>query len=168
MSKKGPEKRNDQRRGPHTVIRLGPAFGILILLIAGQGWAHGVRGVIDPRQAACILAEYDDGEPMSYARVEIMAPGSKLPFQSGRTDRNGRFCFLPDVPGNWQLDTSDAMGHKLRISSTVDENMIPSAGDETGMNRGGPGARSIRIVDGLAVIFGSAGILAWWRSRKRY
>ncbi len=167
MNKKNPEERNDQRCAPHTVIRLGPAFGIFILLMAGQGWAHGVRGVIDTRQAACILAEYDGGDPMSYGSVEIIAPDSKLLFQSGRTDRNGWFCFLPDIPGDWQLDTSDAMGHKLRLTSTVDENMIPSAGDETGINSGGLGVRSIRIVDGLAVIFGSAGILAWWRSRKR-
>lgn len=167
MSRKDPQKRNNQGPGPHTIIGFGPALGLLILLMAGQGWAHGVRGIVAPRQAACILAEYDGGDPMSYVRVEIMAPDSKLSFQSGRTDRNGRFCFLPDIAGNWQLGINDEMGHKLRLTSTVDENMIPSTGDETGINRGGPWTRGLRVVDGLAVIFGSAGILAWWRSKTR-
>lgn len=169
MNRPERENLNSQRRGPHAAIFLGAALGILALVAAGQVWAHGVRGTTVPEQTACLQAEYDDGEPMSYARVEIQAPGSELPFQSGRTDRNGRFCFLPDIPGAWGLEASDAMGHKLRLLSRIDENMVPSTdtGNMKGMYRDGPWARSMKIVDGLAVIFGSAGLIAWWRSRKR-
>ncbi len=167
MNGRHPEKRKRQRRGPHILFWPGPAFAILFLLTAGQGWAHGVRGVLAGIQAVCILSEYDDGEPMSYARVEIMAPGSQLPFQSGRTDRNGRFCFRPDISGDWRITVSDAMGHRLRLSNTINDNMIPAAGDGTGLNRGGPWTRMLRIADGLAIIFGFAGILAWLQSRKK-
>ncbi len=46
-------------------------------------YAHGVRGRVDAG-GMVVTAQYDTGEPMSYAKVNISAPGAKLSFQSGR------------------------------------------------------------------------------------
>jgi nickel transport protein len=62
-------------------------------------YGHGARGEVGSG-GIVVSAEYDTGEPMSYAKVKISAPGAELTFQSGRTDRNGRFCFFPDGPGD--------------------------------------------------------------------
>ncbi|NPA39393.1 MAG: hypothetical protein GXO57_03005 [Thermodesulfobacteria bacterium] len=67
-----------------------------------------------------IIAQYDTGDPMSYAKVDIYAPDSKIRFQLGRTDRNGCFAFLPDIPGIWRVKVYDGLGHLLRLSIKVD------------------------------------------------
>jgi len=84
--------------------------------------AHGVRGKTG-RGGIVVIAEYTTGEPMSYAKVVITAPDKKIPFQIGRTDRNGRFCFSPDVPGQWVVVVSDEMGHRLEVTVPVDKHM---------------------------------------------
>jgi nickel transport protein len=61
---------------------------------------------------------------MSYAGVEITAPDAKLPFQSGRTDRNGYFCFRPDAPGRWKITIKDEDGHFVRLGTKVSKEML--------------------------------------------
>jgi len=82
------------------------------------GMAHGVRGKV-ASGGVILKAEYTTGDPMSYAKVEITAPDKKIPFQIGRTDRNGRFCFYPDMPGKWKVVVSDGMGHRLEMALPV-------------------------------------------------
>ncbi|RWX49807.1 nickel transport protein [Candidatus Electrothrix communis] len=97
----------------------------LPLFFSVQGWTHAVQGETGSgSEALCTSASYDDGEPMSYAAVEIIAPNSKLPFQSGRTDRNGYFCFRPDTPGRWKMTIKDADGHFVRLGTKVSKEMI--------------------------------------------
>jgi len=96
-------------------------FSLAILFLAPYGvFAHGVMSEIGAG-GIVVTAEYDTGEPMSYAKVKIMAPGAKLPFQSGRTDRNGRFCFFPDKQGEWKVIVDDEMGHRLEVRVPVDK-----------------------------------------------
>ena len=59
-----------------------------------------LKDMLKKTEAWCITAQYDDGEFMSYAGVEVKAPGSDIAFQTGRTDRNGCFVFLPDAQGH--------------------------------------------------------------------
>jgi len=75
---------------------------VLIFIFPVSLHTHGVRGKVGKGRIV-VIAQYDTGEPMSYAKVEISAPNSKLPFQSGRINRNGRFCFFPDTPGTWKV-----------------------------------------------------------------
>ena len=77
-------------------------------------YAHGVKSTVE-KGGIVVTAQYDTGEAMSYARVKISAPGARLTFQSGRTDRNGRFCFYPDGPGDWEMIVDDEMGHRLEV-----------------------------------------------------
>jgi nickel transport protein len=86
--------------------------------------AHGAKGEVS-RGGIVVLAQYDTGEPMSYAKVEIYAPDSQAKFQTGRTDRNGKFSFIPDVPGEWKVIVDDEMDHRLIVVIPVNESLEP-------------------------------------------
>ena len=102
----------------------------LTLLLSGQGHAHAVHGkTTSGNESLCASASYDDGKPMTYAAVEIIAPNAELPFQSGRTDRNGCFCFRPDAPGRWKITIKDADGHFVRLGTKVSEKMLKQGQD---------------------------------------
>lgn len=112
-------------------IRKKQAFFLLVLplgltlLLSAHGHAHAVHGDTGSgSEALCTSASYDDGEAMSYAAVEIIAPNAKLPFQSGRTDRNGYFCFRPDTPGRWKITVKDEDGHFVRLGTKVSKEML--------------------------------------------
>lgn len=128
-------------------------------------YAHGVTSKIDTG-GIVVSAMYDTGESMDYARVTISAPDAKLKFQSGRTDRNGRFCFFPDVSGNWKVVVDDEMGHRLEVNVPVDEAMVLRATHENVNSGRGFLTRYVKAVIGVSIIFGISGILFWWKGRK--
>ena len=103
----------------------------VVFLLPCMICAYGVSGKVDSG-GMVVTAQYDTGEPMSYAKVNISAPGAKLTFQSGRTDRNGRFCFFPDGPGDWKVVVDDEMGHRLEVAVPVDETMALQANQQSG------------------------------------
>ncbi|MCI5209806.1 MAG: hypothetical protein D3910_13670 [Candidatus Electrothrix sp. ATG2] len=95
------------------------------LFFTGPSQAHGVHGETgSSSEALCTSASYDDGETMSYAAVEIFAPDTEVPFQSGRTDRNGYFCFRPDTTGRWKITIKDADDHFVRLGVKVSKEML--------------------------------------------
>jgi nickel transport protein len=141
-------------------------FLAIILLFPQLLYAHGVTGKIDTG-GIVVSAMYDTGEAMDYAKVTISAPGADLKFQSGRTDRNGRFCFFPDVSGEWKVVVDDEMGHRLEIKVRVDEAMALRENRKENANEGGVFlTRYQKALIGLSIIFGVSGILFWWKGRK--
>ena len=136
---------------------------ILPLLLCPIAQAHGVRGKVGAG-GVVVTAEYDTGEPMSYAKVKILAPNSKLLFQSGRTDRNGCFCFFPDTPGTWKVIVEDEMGHRLELQFPINKRMK--------LKQNVPKHKLlpifIRALMGLSFIFGIFGVFFWWKVRKTY
>lgn len=168
MSNKGRVKMTIRCNSFAFAHHLGLALALLLLCMAKQGHAHGVRGAIASQQATCVEVSYDDGEPLSYARVEVSAPDSGQPFQSGLADRNGLFCFRPDIPGDWRLVISDGMGHQLRLKNRVATNMTRSEQDLPVAPGRKIGFSKVEgVVTGMAVIFGCAGIMAWMRCRRK-
>lgn len=125
-------------------------------------FAHGVQGQVGTG-GITILAEYTTGEPMSYASVEVLAPASKLPFQIGRTDRNGRFCFFPDAPGKWKVVVNDKMGHRLELLIPVDKAMKPESGKSNKKHFPFSLTKYERALMGLSIIFGITGIIILWK-----
>lgn len=128
-------------------------------------YAHGVTGKIDTG-GIVVSAMYDTGEAMDYARVTVLAPGANLIFQSGRTDRNGRFCFFPDVSGDWKVVVDDEMGHRLEVHVPVDKAMALQANPENKNLKPGSLTRWEKAVMGVSIIFGISGILFWFKTRK--
>ena len=138
-----------------------------LVFLAGQGQAHGLRGMIGMSETICATASYDDGGPMSYGGVEISAPDSELPFQSGFTDRNGLFCFQPDSLGEWQLTINDEMGHRVSLKTVVSQDLVLAQGEVAHEHNGQSMGKTEGLVGGVGFIFGLSGCLAWWQSRKK-
>ena len=137
----------------------------LVVLLPSPLLAHGVKGSVK-EGGFVVTAQYDTGEAMSYARVKISAPDAKFLFQSGRTDRNGRFCFFPDVAGDWQVVVDDKMGHRLEVMVPVDEAKELKTDKQAGGSAESSLSRYEKALMGLSIIFGLSGIFFWWKGKK--
>ena len=91
-----------------------------IAIFSSYLFGHGVKGKVF-YGGIVVKGEYSTGEPMNYAKVTIIAPDKKIPFQIGRTDRNGCFCFSPDIKGKWKIIINDEMGHRLEFTTYVNK-----------------------------------------------
>ena len=137
----------------------------LFMLLPAPIHAHGVKGTTGVG-GVCVSASYDTDEAMSYAAVTIRAPEGALDFQTGRTDRNGRFCFFPDGTGEWDVIVSDGMGHRLELVVPVAQ-ASPAAGVKIKEHKQEASlSKYEKAAMGLSIIFGISGCLLWWGSRK--
>ncbi len=141
------------------LLRLLIVFPAVVFFTPAFVYAHGVEGFVE-NGGLVVTAQYDTGEAMSYARVNIAAPGAKLTFQKGRTDRNGRFCFFPDAAGEWKVVVDDEMGHRLEVNVPVDKAMELKTDPAEG------GSKSIlskyeKAFIGIGIIFGISGFFFW-------
>ena len=140
---------------------------ITLLLIPCGVPAHGVKGEIAEGTGAMIItARYSNNDVMSYAATTIRPPSGEIDFQTGRTDRNGRFCFFPDIDGDWEVTVDDGMGHRLRMAVPVGrDRSLTSHPVAFSLNRNSPSLYA-KALAGLGIIFGISGWLMWWRARK--
>lgn len=127
--------------------------------------AHGVRYDIESKRTVCVRVAYDDGEPMSYARTKVFGPeNAKTEHQNGRTDKNGRFAFVPDTAGAWMVDVGDGMGHAIQAE-------IDIVGGDDPVKNSAParaaGPLPGRAAAGLSVIFFLSGAFFWWKGLRR-
>ncbi len=142
---------------------------VFIVILAAyplKSMAHGVRGKV-ASGGVIVKAEYTTGDPMSYAKVVITAPDKKIPFQIGRTDRNGRFCFYPDIPGKWKVVVEDGMGHRLEMNLPVKHvgHVGISGYVETPMQR--RISKYLKAITGISIIFGIFGCLVGWKGYRK-
>ncbi|WP_319408304.1 hypothetical protein [uncultured Desulfosarcina sp.] len=141
---------------------------MVAMLNVSEGWCHGVEGTVEPIMGYCLTAMYDDGEPMSYAGVEIKAPNSDIAFQTGRTDRNGCFMVKTDSSGAWRAAVSDGMGHRLTLDFAVGADGDGQKSDQsTAPATSGGTSRPIRVVAALSIIFGLCGFFYGWKARRK-
>jgi nickel transport protein len=140
---------------------------IIAFLPPSALYAHGVAGKVSAG-GVVITAVYDTGEPMSYAKVKISAPGAEVIFQSGRTDRNGRFCFFPDTPGDWKVVVDDEIGHRLEMTVPVSEPLELKSQQQDGGPMKSSLSRYERALIGVCIIFGISGISFWWKVKRMY
>jgi nickel transport protein len=152
--------------------RYGAALSLVVLFLSAASvcMAHGVDGYAEQAAGYCVTAQYSDGEPMSWSEVRIAAPDSDIEFQNGRTDRNGRFMFLPDGDGTWAVVVQDGMGHRLALDVTVagDGVSVQKQARDISDAAHGKTGRKANIAAGLAIIFGLCGLFYGWKSgRKR-
>jgi nickel transport protein len=116
-----------------------------------------------------IEAIYDDGIPMSYSEVKIFSPADgETEFQSGLTDKNGRFVFCPDIKGRWKIVVDDGMGHHLEVVVTVNEARELKTHQQTGNSAGRSLSQWERATVGICIIFGISGIFFWWKGKRMY
>ncbi len=131
-------------------------------------FAHGIDVRVEQRYPGVLVsASYSGGSALSYASVQVFFEDQKVDFQNGRSDRNGRFCFVPDKPGNWYLLIDDEMGHAERIEIKV----VPSFFDNTPAKGGikeneKPDFYYCKILLGAALILGLTYALFYWKKKK--
>lgn len=140
---------------------------LVVIGYTGTGLAHGTRGFVEKADGFRIVAEYDQGEPMSYGDVEIKSPDSDTPFQTGRTDRNGLFLFYPDKQGQWKIEVKDGMGHRLALGLEVGaDGSAPEAVNANSLSTCRGITRSLQIIAGLCILIGLSGFLYGWKARR--
>ncbi len=104
-------------------IRMAALIAV-IMLVPITILAHGITRTIDQGKSMVVTALYDDGEPISYASVKVFAPGKgDVEYQNGRTDKNGRFAFVPSEAGDWLVRLDDGNGHGFEEHVKVDADM---------------------------------------------
>ena len=148
---------------------------LLLALGASQAHAHALYAAHTWQgTVALVQFAYAGGEKPTYAKVEVYSPAdSKVEFQNGRTDAQGRFAFMPDAPGQWRIIMADNMGH--RVEHAVDVSADPTAQQADVKNAGdaaatpGVGGFSIplRILLGLSIIANIALAAALLRRRQK-
>lgn len=90
---------------------------IIFCSIYSDASAHGTgsRWLDNNKEKSLgILFYYSTGEPMAWVKVRVYSPNDKkTAFVIARTDRNGKFSFLPDYTGLWKIEAYDEDGHKI-------------------------------------------------------
>ncbi len=85
---------------------------IIFLIISSLSYGHSLSTEVEYTQAVIIKIKYSDGTPFSYERYEIYSPEDEIiPYQIGRTDREGRIIFVPDYTGKWKIKAFSEDGH---------------------------------------------------------
>ena len=141
-------------------------FVTIPILYVSTLYAHGVKGKIG-KGGIGIIAEYTTGEPMSYAKVVITAPNKKIPFQIGRTDRNGRFCFYPDMQGMWKIVVEDGMGHRLQLDVPVKHGGRIETLGYTQSPLQTYLSNFLKTISGVSIIFGIFGCIVLLKAYKK-
>lgn len=134
-----------------------------LLAIPSAAQAHGAH--IQSRNTAAIeiQAHYDSGQPMAEAQVQVFAPTDlQNPHLRGLTDGEGRFLFVPDQPGEWEISVRQAgHGDIAVVPVTLEGTLTPdysNSGELTPLQRG---------VVAAAVIWGFVGTaLFFWRGKS--
>jgi nickel transport protein len=133
-------------------------------------FSHGTEGGITEKRGWMVQAVYDDGETMSYTETEIFHEPQTLPFQKGRTDRNGRFLFYPDAPGTWRIEVKDEMGHAVILKKEISNGNLSESRTESPSEPMPSSDRSGKLskaLAGVGLISFVSGFFFWVTARKK-
>jgi nickel transport protein len=90
---------------------------LLALALPAAAAAHEVTHEVVYGKAVAVRARYAGAEPLAYAEYQVFSPADpKIPWQKGRTDRDGWLAFVPSQPGTWRVQVSDGSGHGMILS----------------------------------------------------
>jgi len=139
---------------------------MLLLLWANNPlYAHTVNYDVQQKTVAAIRVFYTADDPASYSGFEVYAPDSgDLPYQTGRTDKNGFVSFIPDKQGTWKVKVlgESAHGyHGVTVEMKVDKDLNIESFKKP------LAAQYTKLVTGISMIFGLFGIYAMVKARKK-
>jgi nickel transport protein len=127
--------------------------------------AHTVNYDVQQKTVAAIKVFYTAGDPASYAEYEVYPPeGGDLPYQTGRTDKNGFVALVPDKQGTWKVKVlgESAHGfHGVNIEVKVDKDLNLESFKKPLV------AQYLKFVTGISLIIGLFGMYALIMSRKK-
>ena len=134
---------------------------LLLCIQTGRGAAHELLHTVVQDDSVVVDLTYPGGEAFSYETYEILGPGDSAPFQTGRTDGNGRIVFVPDRAGRWRVRAFAADGHGAEF--TVE--MVIASSHEPA--EPAPMKSAGRIAIGVAVILAVFGVLSLFLRKKK-
>jgi uncharacterized GH25 family protein len=104
----------------------------VILVLPGMTFSHGVDvSKISAPETVVVEFMYSTGEPMAFVDIKVYPPSTpKVTIIESYTDRNGRFIFIPDEAGEWNVEAADDMGHlgSITVQAGADSVSIIPAG----------------------------------------
>ena len=135
----------------------------LIFFSVEKIFAHGVGYRESELKSVPLEFFYSTGEKMSYREAKIFSPkDEKFAVQSGRTDENGRFAFIPDTAGEWRVIVRDEEGHQCEAKINITQEFLENKTHEKNIaeNNNNNPPRGIelfvRAVLGVSIIFNLA------------
>ena len=132
----------------------------LFLAVTFSASAHELAVDVEIHEPAVIArASYGSHDPAAGCDVAVQRPGSiDEAFQTGRTDANGVFSFVPDRAGDWRLTFDDGMGHLIVKVVNTDAQTAKESRDSSPLDWQ-------KALTGVSLIFGAAGVLLWLKTR---
>ncbi|MEM8643253.1 MAG: carboxypeptidase-like regulatory domain-containing protein [Cyanobacteria bacterium P01_G01_bin.54] len=106
--------------------------GISLFWLAGgaTSLAHQSQIAVERLAAVEITATYGSHQPMRQAQVSVYSPADlQTPWQTGQTDDQGQYRFVPDQAGDWEVKVRQA-GHGVVTQVPVTQEpvaIIPTA-----------------------------------------
>ncbi len=163
---------------------------LLMLIFTASTLAHAIIMQIGEHPPAVTAwAGFSAVSPLIDAKIEVIAPDGNTLFQSGRTDKQGRFAFLPHETGEWTVKVDDERGHRQTARIQISESFFGKEPDGEISERAEKAQEKTEIVQqesdhhhhdyhhhiplaykiifGLAVIFGITGIFYGLKARKQ-
>ena len=125
--------------------------------------AHTVNYEVQSKGMA-VRIFYRADEPASYSEFEVFGPGDRLPHQTGRTDKNGFVCFVPDRQGIWKVKVLGESSHGFHGVTTeikVDKDLNLESFKKP------LAAVYTKLITGISLIIGLFGLYALIKSRRQ-
>ena len=138
----------------------------LIFLCAVESYAHGVGYRHSELKSIALEFFYSTGEKMSYREARVFSPkDSKFAAQTGRTDEQGRFAFIPDTSGEWRVIVRDEEGHQCEANIAVSDEWFAeasrAANSQTSSSIPQGMELIIRAILGVSILFNVAMLIRW-------
>jgi len=135
------------------------SLALALLLVTSLAWGHRMHHEVSTAEAQVLTVSHAFGQQPVFEPYQIFAPDTDVPFQTGRTDMQGRVSFLPDRPGRWRVIITTEDGHGVEVRVRVDEALEITEVE-------GPGAGGLAMtLAGVGYLLGLGGLLVLWRQR---
>lgn len=88
-------------------------------------YAHGTVWTLVDDKSYIFKFEFTDGTPLVKADIEVFAPSKRTEpkrlAQTGTTDSQGQFAFIPTEKGKWIVRANDNAGHIVAAVMVIKE-----------------------------------------------
>lgn len=140
--------------------RLTLLLACLLPTLTGPALAHDLQYTVSNGEAV-VVRLLEDNTPFTFEGYEVYREDEKLPYQTGRTDSQGRIAFLPDRAGKWRIRTFSEDGHGMDFSLSTDAAARIESSDKPFYER------HDRIIVGIGVILGLFGFLSLYARKNK-
>ncbi len=133
---------------------------IFIALFAVSLFSHDLTHKVTEQKAVVLSFSFGSSEDFSYQPYEVFAPGEKIPFAVGRTDKLSRVVFVPDRAGIWLIKVISEDGHGKEVEVKVGEDFEIKEYSKTNFEK------FQKIFVGIALIFAIFIFLQYFIKRR--